>query len=227
MTLGARLQAALECIRAPVHADIGTDHARLPLALVRSGRCERVIAVELHPGPLALARSSVARADLGARIEVRQGDGLAPILPGEIGSASLTGMGARTMLGVLSRAAWLPPTLVMQPNAEARALRSWARQRGYHLSREALVPGFWRYPVLKFEAALGPDPAYRGLPGDAALSFGPHLLRGADPQLNAELRAQEERLARLAAHGRRGVLAELLTVRQALEVIGAAPVGRS
>ncbi|AWN21821.1 tRNA (adenine-N(1))-methyltransferase [Deinococcus irradiatisoli] len=221
MTLDARLQTVLEFIEADVHADIGTDHARLPLALVRSGRCQRVIAVEVSAGPLALARSEVARAGLGDRIEVRHGDGLAPIGPGEVDSASLTGMGARTILGILSRARWLPPSLVVQPNAEAGALRSWARRNGYHLQNEALVPGFWRYPVLHLVSAPGPDPAYTDLPEAAALSFGPHLLRAADAQLAAELRQQERRLAALAQHGRPEVSAELQTVLTALRTLGA------
>ncbi len=213
--LDARLQAALQFIRAETHADIGSDHAALPLALIRSGRCQQVIVVELHPGPLGLARSAVGQAGL-KQIEVREGDGFAPLAPGEVQSASLTGLGARTILGILRRAAWLPPALILQPNAEPEALRRWARQSGFHLTREALVAGFWRYPVLRFERLDGPDPAYGGLPEAAALRFGPHLLKAGDLHLQAELQAQERRLTGLAAHGRSGVLAELKTVRGAL-----------
>ena len=102
--LDARLQSVLGFIQSEAHADIGTDHARLPIALIASGRCARVIAVELHPGPLALAQAAVNRSRLAGQIDVRRGDGFAPILPGEVCSASLTGMGARTMLGILERA---------------------------------------------------------------------------------------------------------------------------
>lgn len=214
--LGARLNAVLQFIRADTHADIGTDHAALPLALIRSGRCQKVIAVELNAGPLQLAYAAVMQAGLSQQIEVRQGDGFAPVAPREIQSASLTGMGARTILGVLKRAEWLPPTLILQPNAEPEALRAWAQVSGHHLTQEALIAGFWRYPILKFEQASSPDPAYLDLPTDAALRFGPHLLRSADPHLQAELRAQERRLSALAAHGRPGVLNELRVVREAL-----------
>ena len=49
MTLGffppldARLEAAADLIRAPLHADIGSDHAALPLVLLRGGRAGRVV----------------------------------------------------------------------------------------------------------------------------------------------------------------------------------------
>ncbi len=216
--LDARLQAALQFIRAEAHADIGSDHARLPLALIRSGRCQRVIAVELNPGPLELARSAVGQAGV-KQIEVREGDGFAPLAQGEVQSASLTGLGARTILGILRRATWLPPALIVQPNAEPEALRLWARQSGFHLTREALIAGFWRYPVLRFERLDGPDPAYAGLPEAAALRFGPHLLSEGDLHLQAELRAQERRLTALALHGRRAVLDELAVVRAATALL--------
>ena len=217
--LDARLQAVLGFIQSETHADIGTDHARLPIGLIESERCARVIAVELNPGPLALAQATVKRSALAGQIEVRQGDGFAPVQPGEVQSASLTGMGARTMLGILERAEHLPSSLILQPNAEPEALRGWALKHGYHLKAEALIPGFWRYPVLRFEAASGADPAYSGLPLFAALNFGPHLLKSGDIHLQAELTAQQRRLSALAAHGRPGVQGDLQTVRAALEVL--------
>ncbi len=214
----------LALIRAETHADIGTDHAALPLALIEAGRCGRVIAAELHPGPLRLAQMAVMRAGLSQQIEVRQGDGFVPIAPDEVQSASLTGMGARTIRAILTRASWLPPQMVLQPNAEPEVLRGWAQSHGYHLTAEALVAGFWRYPVLKFEQSPGPDPAYAGLPRAAALRYGPHLLKSADPHLHAELNAQVQRLSKLAAHGRPQVLAELRVVQDALAFLPEVPV---
>ncbi|GAA5514312.1 tRNA (adenine(22)-N(1))-methyltransferase [Deinococcus carri] len=202
-TLDARLEAVLDLIRAGVHADIGSDHAHLPIRLVREGRVTRGVVVELNPGPLALARRNVARARLEDRLEVREGDGFAPLAPGEVDSASLTGMGAGTMAGILRRAGErLPPALVVQPNDSPRPLRVWAREHGYHLTHERLIPGYWPYPVLRLERRNGPDPAYAGLPPDAALRYGPHLLREGPALLRGQVRADLTRLAPLAAPGR-------------------------
>lgn len=202
--LDARLSAVLELIRAETHADIGTDHARLPLRLLREGRVGRCVAVELNPGPLALARRMVARAGLGDRIEVRAGDGFAPLAPGEVDSASLCGLGAHTIRGALRRAGpgQRPPALVLQPNDSPRLLREWARAEGYHLRAEALAPGYWPYPVLRFERAPGEDPAYAGLPLGPALRYGPHLLRGAHPLLGRVIATDLRRLTPVAAPGR-------------------------
>ncbi len=199
-----------------MHADIGSDHARLPIHLLRSGRTERVIVVEKTAAPAEVAHAALAAAGLAARSEVRLGDGFAPIRPDEVTGASVTGMGARTILGIVRRAAELPPHLVLQSNDSAEGLRRWALTGGYQLEAEALAPGFWAYPVLSLRRGGGEDPAYVGLPREAALRFGPHLLRRRDPLLVAELQRQQERLMVVARHGRGQVQRDLAVVREAL-----------
>lgn len=202
-TLDARLHAVFDLIRAEAHADIGSDHAHLPIRLVQAGRAGRCVVVELNPGPLAHARQNVALSGLSGQIDVRQGDGFGPLLPGEVQSASLCGMGAATILKVVQAAGEkLPPALVLQPNDSARSLRVWAQQSGFHLRAETLVPGYWSYPVLRFERQEGADPAYSGLPEAAALRYGPLLLRSGSVLLRQQVKADIERLSPLAAPGR-------------------------
>ncbi|MDL2343244.1 tRNA (adenine(22)-N(1))-methyltransferase TrmK [Deinococcus sp. MIMF12] len=219
-TLDARLEAVLSLICAESHADIGSDHAKLPIRLIREGRIGRGVIVELNPGPLALARRNVARARLEAVLEVRGGDGFGPLAPGEVESASVTGMGAGTVAGILSRAGErLPPALVLQPNDSPAPIRTWARANGYHLTAERLIPGHWPYPVLRLERAGGNDPAYAGLPLAAALRYGPHLLREGSTLLRRQVWDDVVRLTPLAAPGRTAQV-ELDTARAALDVLG-------
>lgn len=217
--LDERLTAAAGLIRASLHADIGSDHAGLPIWLLRSDRAERVVIVEKTPGPLEVAHRAVTRAGLGARAQLRLGDGLAPLHLHELESVSLTGMGARTMLAILERGRNLgrvPEALVLQPNDSPGLLRVWGRANGYHLSAEALAPGFWRYPVLRLDLAEGPDPVYAGMPEAAALQYGPHLLKQPHPLLPGELQSQLARLESLERHGKPEVRRDLKTVRSAL-----------
>lgn len=84
--LDERLRGVLELLAARPggdYADIGSDRAALPLAALRSGLF--IIAVELHPGPLQAAQRAAQRA--GLKLDVRQGDGFAPLSPQEVGSA--------------------------------------------------------------------------------------------------------------------------------------------
>ncbi|MDV6373228.1 tRNA (adenine(22)-N(1))-methyltransferase TrmK [Deinococcus arenicola] len=218
-TLDARLEAVLDLIRTDVHADIGSDHARLPVRIIWGSRASRCIAVELNPGPLEQARRSVARSRLQDQIEVREGDGFGPILPGEVGSASLCGMGAHTIRGILERAGGrLPPALILQPNDSALLLRLWAREAGYHVRAERLIAGYWPYPVLRLEEVSGPDPAYEGVPLDAALKYGPLLLRAGGEVIRSQIEADVLRLSKVAAPGRES-WDELETAKTALAVL--------
>lgn len=211
--LEPRLLAVAEEVVGPVLADIGTDHAQLPLYLLRSGRVERVIAVEKNRGPFENARRALS----GLNAEVRFGDGFAVLQPGEADSVSLCGMGARRMVGILSRyPGRLPQRLVLQPNDGAEPLRRWALSAGYALVREQMVQGFRRYTVLTLEP--GVCTAYAGLPLELALRFGPWLLRQKHPLLRAELLAQRKRLGRLPLVER--VWLEQRWVEEALALLG-------
>lgn len=220
--LDPRLEAVLGFIRAETHADLGTDHAGLPIRLLQTGRVRRCIGVELNAAPLELARRQVARAGLGGQIDLRLGDGLAPLEMGEVQSVSMTGLGAGTIAGVLERgrqAGKLPPHVVVQPNDSPLALREWARAAGYWLEAEMLIDGYWPYPVLSLRQAGGPDPAYSDMPEAAALRFGPQLLRERHPLLRRVLADAYGRYAPAAAPGRPAER-ELHAVLAALDYLG-------
>ena len=64
-------------------ADIGTDHAYIPVFLVKSGKVKRGVASDVRKGPLEKAREVIKRHRLEDRIETRLGDGLEVLKAGE------------------------------------------------------------------------------------------------------------------------------------------------
>jgi tRNA (adenine22-N1)-methyltransferase len=64
-------------------ADIGTDHAYIPVFLVKSGKVKRGVASDVRKGPLEKAREVIKRHRLEDRIETRLGDGLEVLKPGK------------------------------------------------------------------------------------------------------------------------------------------------
>lgn len=187
--LDDRLQAVADRVAWPVHADLGTDHAHLPICLIQTQKAGRCVATDLNAAPLALAARNVKKAGLEDKISLRLGDGLGPLRAAEVDGLSMTGLGGATMARVLEagRAAGkLPPQLVLQPNNSPFHLRRWALAAGYQLRHETLVAGHWPYAVLHF--ALGEAEAtYADLPHGAALRYGPQLLRERHPLLRRVL----------------------------------------
>ncbi|MEW6183022.1 MAG: class I SAM-dependent methyltransferase [Bacillota bacterium] len=123
-------------------ADIGTDHALLPLYLIGRGVAARAIAVEKKAGPAAAARRAVAAAGLEERIEVRTGDGLAALSAGEVQVIVIAGLGGETIAAILEAGAatardagWL----VLQPMNRAAFVRRWLAANGWRIEAEELV----------------------------------------------------------------------------------------
>jgi tRNA (adenine22-N1)-methyltransferase len=123
-----------------VLADIGTDHAHLPVHLVRQGICPRAIASDIGEGPLQNAAQTVSRAGLEAQIELRLSNGFACFAPADATCWVLAGMGGTLMARLLTQAAWLcaPGTvLVLQPMRHAWEVRAWLCSHGFCIEMES------------------------------------------------------------------------------------------
>lgn len=198
VSLEPRLQAVADEVSSKVHADIGSDHALLPRYLLESGRAQQIIVVEKNQVPFENSRAALS----GLKAEVRLGDGLGPLQMDEADSLSLTGMGAKLMVKILSaQPAKLPSRVILQPNDSPEPLRGWALQAGFHLLNEQMVEGFWRYSILSYGIRSGLDPAYTDIPVEVALRFGPLLIRQRHPLLEVELLNQQQYLQGLLESG--------------------------
>lgn len=133
-------------------ADVGSDHAFLPVMLVESGKCPHAIATDIHQGPVLRARQTVREASLEDAIEVRMGDGLAPVLPHEVDDVVIAGMGGETIVAILQAAPWLQhPSyhLVLQPMSHAEELRRYLTEHGFAVQKEtSLCDASHLYTVL-------------------------------------------------------------------------------
>lgn len=194
MNIGARLEAIGKLVPQGVSiADIGTDHAYLPSWLAERGVITKAVAGDIVAGPCAAARSTVAMYGLGNKIEVRMGNGLAIVEPGEVDVIIIAGMGAGTMIEILEaepETARQARQLILQPMAGAPGLRRWAHSNGWCLADEVLVEeGKHLYEIMVLER--GEEAEATGL----AYEVGPILLTKRHPLL-------PKQLAKLCGHYR-------------------------
>lgn len=138
-----RLDALVSMARfSHVLADIGCDHAYLPILLIRGGAAGHIIASDVSDGPLSKAAHNVARFDMERQIELRKGDGLAPLHAGEADCIVIAGMGGSVIADILKtgeQIARCTDKLLLQPMSASDHLRRFLYENGYTITREIPV----------------------------------------------------------------------------------------
>ena len=160
-------------------ADIGTDHAYLPVWFLqnRGADLAHVIAADLRPGPLDRARQTVREAGLLKEVDFRLCDGLEGLRPGEADVIVIAGMGGETIAHILSQAPWhdwAGITLILQPMSSMPDLRDWLGGHGFAIEREELCrEGETLYTALLVRAGemppLSPGELWAGRNGPGPL----------------------------------------------------------
>lgn len=182
MGLAKRLAAIAAYVpEGSVAADIGTDHAYLPVFLVEEGICARVIATDIKQGPFASALRRIEEAKLTGKIDLRLGNGLDVLQPGETDVLVLSGMGGNTIREILATAPHITRTvsrLVLQPMADPGDLRTWLAANGWKISDETLVEDGGKIYIVIMAV-----PGREETRDPFLLELGPRLLEKKDPLL--------------------------------------------
>ena len=93
MELTARLQSVADQVpQGAAFADIGTDHAYLPVWLLLNGRIRHAIAADLREGPLNSARETAEQYGVSHQVSFRLCNGLADISADEVDTIAIAGM---------------------------------------------------------------------------------------------------------------------------------------
>lgn len=159
MELSKRLKAVADWVPdGAAFADIGTDHAFLPVWLLLAGRIQCAVAADLRPGPLDSARRTAAQYGVTERLSFRLCDGLSGIQPHEADTIAIAGMGGETIAAILGAAPWTKgKKLLLQPMTSLPELRNFLQQNGYQVLRERAIQEDKRFYTV-MEAAAGAMP---------------------------------------------------------------------
>ena len=139
-------------------ADIGTDHAFLPIELVQDNIIVSAIAGDVHVGPYKAAKEHVEALGLEQKISVRLGNGMAVLSPGEVETVVIAGMGGQTIIEILNNNPEVTRSinrLILQPMVAAASVRRWLEENGWYLVDERLVQDDGRlYEVVVAEQGI-------------------------------------------------------------------------
>ena len=119
MKLDDRLLAVAACVPKGAYlADVGTDHAYLPIYLAEQGKLSGAVASDIHKGPLESAKKNISENGFSSLIATVLTDGLQGLEIYPVTDIAIAGMGGLMIAGILEKAAFLRerrPRLILQP----------------------------------------------------------------------------------------------------------------
>lgn len=166
LILSPRLKIIADSIKGfETVADIGSDHAYLPIYLVKNKLVKSVIATDVNKGPVRIAKGRISSHGTEASIKVRQGNGLKAIMPGEAEVIVIAGMGGLLIRDILkndTEVAKSARLLILQPMRDTDKVRKWLFENSFDIIDEELVKEqdkiyevLWAVPVNEARDAKG------------------------------------------------------------------------
>ena len=211
MELSRRLQAVAGLVTAGYRvADIGTDHAYIPIHLAQSGKIPGAVAMDVNRGPLERAEENIREHQLEDRIKTRLSDGFSALKEGEADSAVIAGMGGGLVTRILKDGGCLVRTLkecILQPQSEIEKVRAFLLEEGFLFIKEDMVEEDGKYyPMMKVTppmGRMGRMPETGETWDETELRYGRYLLRDRNPVLRQYLE-REIRIKRQIAESLQG-----------------------
>lgn len=140
--LSKRLQAIYDMVSFNnVVADIGSDHALLPIALVSNGKVTRAYASEVNEGPYDMSVKNIEKYNLTNYIVPVLSDGISE-LEADVSCITICGMGGNLIVDILdSNKEKLSHVkeIIIQPNNNEETARIWLVNNGYVIEDEKIV----------------------------------------------------------------------------------------
>lgn len=194
------LSARLACVASLVPAgarvaDIGSDHAYLPAALVLDGKIDFAIAGEVVKGPYENAVHEIKDHQLEGKVIPRLADGLAAIEPADkVDTITIAGMGGSLIASILEKGKdklTEIKRLVLQPNVGESQLREWLMNNHYQIMTEKIIEEDNHiYEIVVAEPSVVPFRYSK-----YELDFGPFLLENKGPIFKKKWREYLQREA--------------------------------
>lgn len=177
--LSKRLSAAASFVPKDCYlADVGSDHAMLPIFLLQKGTVKWVQAIENKIHPFVRMKGNIEGAGLSSHVKCTMADGLNE-LSENVDALSICGIGGLLTCEILER----DPnkllnikTIILDPHRDLVAVRKRISQLGFHITDEKMVyEQKIYYSIMKWEVGAPKKPYNQD-----ELLFGPVLLKKHD-----------------------------------------------
>ena len=143
LAINKRLELVASYVENKRLADIGSDHAYLPIFLAKEGKIDFAIAGEIVEGPHKVSIKNVKEEGLSNTIDCRKAAGLDAItLEDNIEVITICGVGGKLISDILEDGKDKlinKPNLILQPNVGESFVREKLQQLGYNIVAENIM----------------------------------------------------------------------------------------
>ena len=140
MKLSIRLQTIANFVkRGKIVADIGTDHAYIPIYLVEHKIIKKAFALDINKGPLEKANENIKLFGFEEIIITRLSNGLDKLKANEVDTIIISGMGGELIIDILERKKEFftsDKTFILSPHTKLELVRRYLIKNGFYISRE-------------------------------------------------------------------------------------------
>ena len=151
--ISKRLSSAASLVREGVRiADIGTDHAYLPIYLYLSGKVSGGVVSDINQGPVDRARANLCDYGCESVFVAQRADGLSGVLDYGIDDIFILGMGGELIARIIEDEPRIKDEkyrLVLQPMTHQEILRKYLFCAGFEIDEEILVDEDKIYQIIR------------------------------------------------------------------------------
>ena len=193
MKLSKRLQTIADFVKKnSVVADIGTDHAHIPIYLIENNIIDKAYACDINKGPLEKAKENIENFGVSENIVLRLSNGLDKMSNKEADTIIIAGMGGELIIDILERGKSFfnkKNTFILSPHTKTDEVRDYLLRKGFEILKEDMCIDEGKfYTVME-----GRYTENKLMYSEAELLYGKYLIENKHPVLLEFLKKEEEK----------------------------------
>jgi ribosomal protein L11 methyltransferase (prmA) len=193
MKLSKRLQTIADFVKQDaVVADIGTDHAHIPIYLKINNIINKAYACDINKGPLEKAKENIEYFGVSENIVLRLSNGLDKISNEEVDSIIIAGMGGELIIDILDRGKRFfdkKNTFILSPHTKTDEVRFYLLRKGFEILKEDMCIDEGKFYTVMEVKYLDSTVKY----SEAELLYGKYLIENKNPILLQFLKKEEDK----------------------------------
>ena len=193
MKLSKRLQTIADFVKkGAVVADIGTDHAHIPIYLIKNNIISRAYACDINKGPLEKAKENIANFGVRKNIVLRLSNGLDKMSNKEVDTIIIAGMGGELIIDILNRGKVFfdkKNTFILSPHTKVDEVRDYLIRNGFKIIKEDMCIDEGKFYTVMEVRYTENTVMY----SEAELLYGKYLIENKHPVLLRFLKKEEEK----------------------------------